>query len=141
MVILYLLVSLFIHLDHIVGNQILTSKKRNLIIIFFFFIISASNGSNGKDDCSPSTHLLLTSNPNVEQKICDTEVIHKYTSDSSVYKIRTAFELRVRTQALCGVELSDEAGAASLSNQMWTTKEAGACVLSALLIRLEREDN
>jgi len=68
---------------------------------------------------------------------------------SDVYTISTAFEVKVRSQSLCALEQEENdtddvevAGAASLQSssnslQMWSTKETGACVLTALLLRLE----
>lgn len=61
-------------------------------------------------------------------------------SGRTVYSIDTAFEIRVRTQSLCVAELSEGEGSGSTmlseSVQKWTTKEAGACVLTALLLKL-----
>lgn len=90
-----------------------------------------------------------------------------YLLRSHSYQIGTAFEVHVRSQSLCtsdedpreGAAGSSSAvvaettaasqktttaaslhsGAAAITNQrnLWTTKEAGACVLTALLLRLE----
>lgn len=73
-------------------------------------------------------------------------------SNSIFYRICTAFEVRVRSQSLCAIDLtdltesSDSSGATSsgaaasmapnTTNKLWTTKEANACVLTALLLCL-----
>lgn len=85
------------------------------------------------------------------------------TFRSQSYQIATAFEVHVRTQSLCTADedasaagpsshsssssstVTNETAAAaaaltqsSLSQQsLWTTKEAGACVITALLLRLQ----
>lgn len=64
-------------------------------------------------------------------------------SGRTVYSIDTAFEVRVRTQSLCVAELGDGEGSSMFSSetvQTWTTKEAGACVLTALLLKLTPVD-
>lgn len=94
-------------------------------------------GNNQKDDSGPGTHLILSSSPNSEVKPQST-FAHRYMSGSTVYTIGTAFEVRVKTQSLCGLETETEDGAGGSSSltQVWTTKEAGACVLTALLLKL-----
>lgn len=94
-------------------------------------------GNNQKDDSGPGTHLILSSSPNSEVRPQST-FAHRYMSGSTVYTIGTAFEVRVKTQSLCGLETETEDGAGGSSSltQMWTTKEAGACVLTALLLKL-----
>lgn len=99
-----------------------------------------------KDDSGPGAHLILSSSPNASNKP-QTTFAHRYMSGSTVYTIGTAFEVRVRTQSLCAPDVGDDdasdsadSGAASSSIQMWTTKEAGACVLTAVLLKLEPVD-
>lgn len=68
-----------------------------------------------------------------------------HRSGNTSYRIETQFEVRVRTQALCVADTShnstDNEPIASngQSISVWTTKEAGACVLSALLLKLTPE--
>lgn len=70
------------------------------------------------------------------------------------YKIETAFEVRVKTQALCAadqrnsavlecipstskaIETEPLAPVSGRGDPIWTTKEAGACVLTAVLLKL-----
>lgn len=98
---------------------------------------------NQKDDSGPGTELLLTSTPH-SSRVAST-FVHRVGNKS--YHIETAFEVRVRTQAICVADQSincsdDEAHASnSLPITRWTTKEAGACVLSALLLKLVLEPN
>lgn len=80
----------------------------------------------------------LLSVPNSSDKP-PTNFTHRYMSGRTVYSIDTAFEVRVRTPSLCVAELScDGEGSSVFSEivQTWTTKEAGACVLTALLLKL-----
>lgn len=95
---------------------------------------------NQKDDSGPGTLLLLFSTPNTQQHIPSTFV---HRTGTSSYRIETAFEVRVRTQAICvadtSVNVNDNEPVASNGQPVWTTKEAGACVLSALLLKLTPE--
>lgn len=92
---------------------------------------------NQKDDSGPGTLLLLYSTPNSIQRL-PSLFIHR--AGIASYHIETAFELRVRTQALCVADRSfneeKPTGSNAPSISIWTTKEAGACVLSALLLKL-----
>lgn len=60
----------------------------------------------------------------------------------------TSFEVRVRTQSLCGYKEEDgeednsPEGEEKLPTdrqvvQLWTTKEAGACIITALLLKID----
>lgn len=80
---------------------------------------------------------MLSSCPNAILTKVPSEVIHRYSSETNVYKIRAIFEVRVRSQSLCGADSEIDEGN---SAQIWTTKEAGACILTALLLRLEPDD-
>lgn len=91
-----------------------------------------ANG-NGKWYSGPGTLLLLHSTPNAVQR-APSSFLHR-TSVAS-YHIETVFELRVRTQALCIAEQNEPTTSNSPSIPVWTTKETGACVLSALLLKL-----
>lgn len=103
--------------------------------------------TSGKDE--PGNHLMLHLYPPEELH----NVQHKYTYNN--YTINTAFEVYVRKQALCSapsrppstIEPSPveqpstsantdqaEGGARQVT---WFTKEAGACVLTALLLNLD----
>lgn len=99
------------------------------------------SGGNQKDDSGLGGHLNLTSIPNSLAKP-PTNFTHRYMSGRTVYSIDTAFEVRVRTQSLCVAELTDGEGSSMYSEtiQTWTTKEAGACVLTALLLKLTPVD-
>lgn len=94
---------------------------------------------NQKDDSGPGTLLLLFSTPNSQQQMPSTFV---HRAGSTSYRIETAFEVRVRTQAVCvadtSINLNDNEPITSNGQpiSVWTTKEAGACVLSALLLKL-----
>lgn len=100
-----------------------------------------ANG-NQKDDSGPGTLLLLFSTPNSKQQHTST-FIHRAGTTS--YRIETAFEVRVRTQAVCTADtsISMNVNEPIASNgqpiSVWTTKEAGACVLGALLLKLTPE--
>ncbi|GAB0091056.1 neuralized E3 ubiquitin protein ligase 4 [Sergentomyia squamirostris] len=105
-----------------------------------------------KDDSGPGKHLILSSTPNISPKF-----INKHIFTMGNTRVATAFEVRVRTQSLCGldekegdggeVEVEEEDGARGgsvesgqgslLTSQMWTTKEAGACIFTALLLRID----
>lgn len=97
---------------------------------------------NQKDDSGPGTLLLLFSTPNSSQQTPSTFV---HRAGATSYRIETAFEVRVRTQAVCvadtSINLNDHEPVASNGQpvSVWTTKEAGACVLSALLLKLTPE--
>lgn len=98
---------------------------------------------SGKDE--PGNHLMLHLYPPEElQK----NVQQRYTYLN--YTINTAFEVYVRKQALCSapsrppstIESTNEPSTSSAeqaeSRQItWFTKEAGACVLTALLLNLD----
>lgn len=98
---------------------------------------------NQKDDSGPGTLLLLFSTPNSQQQIPSSTFVHR--SGTTSYRIETAFEVRVRTQAICvadtSINLNDNEPVAANGQpiSVWTTKEAGACVLSALLLKLTPE--
>lgn len=97
---------------------------------------------NQKDDSGPGTLLLLYSTPSSQQQTPST-FLHRAGTTS--YRIETAFEVRVRTQAVCvadtSINLNDNEPMSSNGQpiSVWTTKEAGACVLSALLLKLTPE--
>lgn len=94
---------------------------------------------NQKDDSGPGTLLLLFSTPNTQHT--PSTFVHR--TGTSSFRIETAFEVRVRTQAICvadtSVNVNDNEPVASNGQPVWTTKEAGACVLSALLLKLTPE--
>lgn len=105
-------------------------------------------GSSGKDDSCPGTHLILSACPNALLTKISSEVVHRYWSDSNIFKIRTVFEVRVRSQSICGLDADTTTGGggeggepSALAAQIWSTKEAGACVLTALLLRLEPDES
>lgn len=104
--------------------------------LFLYFVHTEQceyvNG-NQKDDSGPGTLLLLFSTPNTQQHTPSTFV---HRTGTSSYRIETAYEVRVRTQAIC---VNDNEAVASNGQPVWTTKEAGACVLSALLLKLTPE--
>lgn len=117
----------------------------------FYFVEQCEyvNG-NQKDDSGPGTLLLLFSTPNLEQQqqqhqIPSSTFVHRAGTTS--YRIETAFEVRVRAQAVCvadtSINLNDNEPMAANGQpiSVWTTKEAGACVLSALLLKLTPESN
>lgn len=116
-------------------------QLENLFLCFFLYTEQCEyvNG-NQKDDSGPGTLLLLFSTPNTQQHTPST-FIHR--TGTSSYRIETAFEVRVRTQAICvadtSVSVNDNEAVASNGQSVWTTKEAGACVLSALLLKLTPE--
>lgn len=94
--------------------------------------------------------LLLFSTPNSQQQqqqqqIQPTSSTFVHRSGNLLYRIETAFEVRVRTQAVCvadtSISLNDNEPIAANGQpiSVWTTKEAGACVLSALLLKLTPE--
>ncbi|XP_055530628.1 neuralized-like protein 4 [Wyeomyia smithii] len=106
------------------------------------------------DNFVPGTHILLQSAPDATEH--SQRSVHRYMASSVCYRIFATFEVRVRSQALSSIDLGDMAtaaaaavgtndggsGAGSLtiagSNSLrhWTTKEADACVLTALMIQL-----
>uniref|UniRef100_A0A336MFI2 CSON000929 protein n=1 Tax=Culicoides sonorensis TaxID=179676 RepID=A0A336MFI2_CULSO len=103
---------------------------------------------NQTDDLMPGTHILLRSIPETSER-SQKPYIHRYMSNSIYYRICTAFEVRVRSQSMCAIDLTDtpdeaQGGACSsqvsaingVSSKLWTTKEANACILTALLLCL-----
>lgn len=119
-------------------------KNAILVLISHFLSIEQSEYVNGnqKDDSGPGTELLLSSIPNPSHSTASTFV---HRAGNTSYRIETAFEVRVRTQAVCVAEQtirsSDDEPRTSnyLPVTVWTTKEAGACVLTALLLKLIAE--
>lgn len=101
---------------------------------------------NQKDDSGPGTLLLLFSTPNSQQQqqqqqqTPSSTFVHR--SGNTSYRIEVSFEVRVRTQAICVADASinsndnEPVAANGQPISVWTTKEAGACVLSALLLKL-----
>lgn len=90
----------------------------------------------------PGTHILLRAIPETSER-SQKPYIHRYMSDSVYYRICTAFEVRVRSQSMCAIDLSETAdepqGACSTAvsgTKLWTTKEANACIITALLLCL-----
>lgn len=95
----------------------------------------------------PGTHILLRSIPETSER-SQKPYIHRYMSDSVYYRICTAFEVRVRSQSMCAIDLSEtpseepqgasssQASATGATTKLWTTKEANACILTALLLCL-----
>ncbi|XP_055854149.1 neuralized-like protein 4 [Episyrphus balteatus] len=116
----------------------------------------AHSSTNQKDE--PGTHLELHFSPN-SPTIQLTNSHHKYTAAMQSYTIGTAFEVYVRRQSLCATQqkTSDEQQeddqqqqqqsqpgpsstpqTTSLKDMSWFTKETGACVLTALILKLDR---
>lgn len=115
---------------------------------------------NQKDDSGPGTLLWLSSSPNASLLHHQSAFVQRTGSVS--YNIETAFEVRVRTQSLCvadqtmninetlaatdDVATTSETTSTTATSRtnpttnpfisIWTTKEAGACVLSAVLLKL-----
>lgn len=120
-------------------------KILNFFCIFFYKkfprVLEQCEYVNGnqKDDSHPGTLLLLFSTPNFQQSTSSTFV---HRNENALYRIETAFEVRVRTQAVCVADTSNDMSEPMTSNgpgSVWTTKEAGACALSALLLKLTPE--
>lgn len=69
-------------------------------------------------------------------------VSYKFAYGNQSYIAHAAFEVKVKTQALCGTESQPSCAIGASSNsesfETWSTKETGACILTALLIRLVR---
>ncbi|XP_059607604.1 neuralized-like protein 4 isoform X2 [Phlebotomus argentipes] len=86
-----------------------------------------------KDDSGPGKHLILSTTPNV------VPILPKHTFTFGNTRVTTSFEVRVRTQSLCGYREEDGEEGASTDEELWTTKEAGACVITALLLKMETE--
>lgn len=101
----------------------------------------SGSDASGKDE--PGNHLMLHLYPPEELQ----NLQQKYTYSN--YTINTAFEVYVRKQALCSapsrpsstIEPTNEpstSGDPPEGRQItWFTKEAGACVLTALLLNLD----
>lgn len=114
-------------------------------IVFFdcHFTSEQSECVNGnqKDDSGPGTLLLLFSTPNSQQQHMPSTFVHRLGTIS--YRIETTFEVRVRSQALCvadtSISTTEPMPSTGQPTSVWTTKEAGACVLSALLLKLTPE--
>lgn len=135
-----------------IGKRKLSHMNRIEItkLLFDFFIrfeirleqCEYVNG-NQKDDSGPGTLLLLFSTPNSQHQLPSSTFVHR--SGSTSYRIDVSFEVRVRTQAVCvadaSINLNDNEPIATNGQpvSVWTTKEAGACVLSALLLKLTPE--
>lgn len=128
----------------------------------FHFLVSElgqilPENCNQTDDLMPGTHILLKAYPEASEQ-SQKPFGHRYMSNNVCYRICTAFEIRVRAQSMCAIDIieSDDAGTSSsttftdaastsiigatatnsISNKLWTTKEANACILTALLLCL-----
>lgn len=106
-----------------------------------------------KDDSGPGTRLALYSSLNTRDI---PQSVFRHRVDQADYKIETAFEVRVQTQALCAADqrssallecipstskaMESESSELAMGQDegmpIWTTKEAGACVLTAVLLKL-----
>ncbi|XP_055706492.1 neuralized-like protein 4 isoform X2 [Phlebotomus papatasi] len=95
-----------------------------------------------KDDSGPGKHIILSATPNV------VPIFAKHTFTLGNTRVATSFEVRVRTQSLCGYKEEDEEEDNSPEDeeklptdrqvvQLWTTKEAGACIITALLLKID----
>ena len=109
---------------------------------FFFYLTEidqfpTNNNAAGDSAASPSqledivagTHIILRSQPDSGER--SERHVHRYMSNSIFYRICTTFEVKVQTQSMKAIEAETED-----QINMWTTKEANSCVLTALLLRL-----
>ncbi|XP_055614454.1 neuralized-like protein 4 [Uranotaenia lowii] len=111
-------------------------------------------GTTMGDNFVPGTHILLQSAPDLCERLQKSS-LHRYMANGVCYRIAATFEVRVRSQALCSIDFGDGAAAIgpdhlvagsllatnATSNgvvRYWTTKEADACVLTALMVQLAR---
>ncbi|XP_038107546.1 neuralized-like protein 4 [Culex quinquefasciatus] len=104
-------------------------------------------GTTVGDNFVPGTHILLQSQPDSSER-SQRSSFHRYMASGVCYRICATFEVRVRSQALSSIEFPDAAGsvggeggsstsgAGSAGLRHWTTKEADACVLTALMVLL-----
>ncbi|XP_058464925.1 neuralized-like protein 4 [Malaya genurostris] len=95
------------------------------------------------DNFVPGTHILLQSSPDSGER-SQRSSFHRYMASSVCYRICATFEVRVRSQALSNIDLGEVVSASDTGSSTtpatelrhWTTKEADACVLTALMILL-----
>ncbi|XP_055625831.1 neuralized-like protein 4 [Toxorhynchites rutilus septentrionalis] len=101
-------------------------------------------GTTVGDDFVPGTHILLQSAPDPSER-SQRSSFHRYMANNICYRICATFEVRVRAQALSnigfgeGTSATNETGPSSIGSYVlryWTTKEADACVLTALMVLL-----
>ncbi|XP_029731807.1 neuralized-like protein 4 [Aedes albopictus] len=103
------------------------------------------DGSTVGDHFVPGTHILLQSSPDSSER-SQRSSFHRYMANSVCYRICATFEVRVRSQSLSAIDFGEATvtGAVSSSEsstnvnglRYWTTKEADACVLTALMVLL-----
>lgn len=118
-----------------------------------FYDLETKQASIGtfKDDSGPGTRLALYSTLNTRDI---PQSMFRHRVGKADYKIETAFEVRVQTQALCAADQRSSAvlecipstskametevlvPVSGRGDPIWTTKEAGACVLTAVLLKL-----
>lgn len=98
------------------------------------------------DHFVPGTHILLQSAPDSSER-SQRSSFHRYMANSICYRICATFEVRVRSQSLSTIDFSEaaagssEIGSTAINGsgngpRYWTTKEADACVLTALMVLL-----
>ncbi|KAG5680605.1 hypothetical protein PVAND_010099 [Polypedilum vanderplanki] len=90
-----------------------------------------SSESNDMEELVSGKYIILRSQPDNKEKI-DKPFVHRYMSNGVFYRICTAFEVKVKVSAIKNLEVSSS----SQSSKIYTTKEAGACILNSLLICL-----
>ncbi|XP_062535217.1 neuralized-like protein 4 [Armigeres subalbatus] len=104
------------------------------------------DGSTVGDHFVPGTHILLQSSPDSSER-SQRSSFHRYMANSVCYRICATFEVRVRSQSLSAIDFGEtpaagagtgEIGSTAGANGLryWTTKEADACVLTALMVLL-----
>ncbi|XP_021710661.1 neuralized-like protein 4 [Aedes aegypti] len=102
------------------------------------------DGSTVGDHFVPGTHILLQSSPDSSER-SQRSSFHRYMANSVCYRICATFEVRVRSQSLSAIDFNESAAAGGTASESstnvnglryWTTKEADACVLTALMVLL-----
>lgn len=124
------------------GKLNFSLRIKSSIKIFLLFCLTEvgqalPENCDQTDDLIPGTHVLLRNFLETTER---SPFVHRYMSNSVFYRICTAFEVKVKSQALCGIDLRDTAveGASNAvgNNKVWTTKEANACILTSLFLCL-----
>lgn len=128
---------------------IIRFHANSILIICLILETRQTSIESFKDDSGPGTRLALYSSLNTRDI---PQSAFRHCVDKIEYKIQTAFEVRVQTQALCAADQRSSALLECIPSTSgdteiylpgpdegmpkWTTKEAGACVLTAVLLKL-----
>jgi len=114
-------------LDH--GQPVPNSEIEN-------FLVRNNQADNSDLDFANGKYIILRTQPDNKDKTDGSPFVHRYMSNSIFYRICTAFEVKARAQSLRSVDTTDSSSSSTSTSQIWTTKEANSCILTALCICL-----